>query len=123
MPYLGEAVCFQLIQWVVRLRDYDVAEWYRRSAESGDFRGQISHAGVLAQRGDLDGAAHWLRCAAEAAWPDLLRRVADDLDASPQPFLREMAAWLRERADAREREGVPATTYLRQRVRLTTAQL
>lgn len=31
-------------------------DWYRRSAEAGDFRGQASYATLLADGGDLDQA-------------------------------------------------------------------
>lgn len=86
--------------WEVAPDPAVAADWYRRSAEAGDFRGQISHAAVLTQQGDIDGAVHWLRRAAETARPDLLRRIADDLEESPHESLREMAAHLRERARA-----------------------
>ncbi|MCY1401462.1 Sel1 repeat protein [compost metagenome] len=37
------------------------AQWYRRSAEAGDFRGQFSHAAVLADQGLIEQAVVWLR--------------------------------------------------------------
>ncbi|NVZ67057.1 sel1 repeat family protein, partial [Pseudomonas gingeri] len=36
-------------------------EWYRLSAEAGDFRGQFSYATVLADLGRVDQALEWLR--------------------------------------------------------------
>jgi TPR repeat protein len=41
-------------------------DWYRRSAEAGDFRGQRSLASVLLEAGFIDEAEHWLRRAAES---------------------------------------------------------
>ena len=38
-------------------------DWYRRSAEGGDFRGQFSHAAVLADHGMTDEALAWLQLA------------------------------------------------------------
>jgi len=93
--------------WEVAPDPAAAADWYRRSAEAGDFRGQISHAAVLTQKGDIDGAAQWLRCAAETARPDLLCRVADDLEDSPHESLREVAAHLRERARGSARVEPP----------------
>ena len=36
-------------------------DWYRRSAEGGDFRGQFSYAAVLADAGRIDEAVGWLQ--------------------------------------------------------------
>ena len=36
-------------------------DWYRRSADGGDFRGQFSYAAVLADEGHIDEALVWLR--------------------------------------------------------------
>ncbi len=88
--------------WEVECDPRRAADWYRRSAEGGDFRGQISHAGVLAQRGDIDAAVFWLRCAAETARPDLLRQLAAQLEQSPHAALRSTAAHLLERAAQHE---------------------
>ena len=33
--------------------------WYERSARGGDFRGQFSHASVLAEAGRIDEALTW----------------------------------------------------------------
>ncbi|MNH40616.1 hypothetical protein D3C81_1864630 [compost metagenome] len=34
-------------------------DWYRRSAEAGDFRGQFSYATVLMERNQFDDAMLW----------------------------------------------------------------
>jgi TPR repeat protein len=41
-------------------------DWYRKSAEAGDFRGQRSLASVLLEAGFVDEAEYWLRRAAES---------------------------------------------------------
>ncbi len=72
-------------------RDLDLAhQWYRRSAEAGDFRGQISHATVLAERGDLAGARVWLERALEGGNLNFLRVAREQLAASLPPSLNEL---------------------------------
>lgn len=88
--------------WEIGRDPLRAADWYRRSAEGGDFRGQISHAGVLAQQGDIETAVFWLRCAAETARPDLLRHLAAELERSPHAALRATAAHLLECATRHE---------------------
>lgn len=73
-------------------RDELVAfDWYRRSAEAGDFRGQASCAAVLAQRGEVDAAAAWLRRAIDTGTPAFLSKLANELAGSPHEILREVA--------------------------------
>ena len=67
-------------------------DWYRRSAEAGDFRGQASHAAVLAQRGEVDAAAQWLRRAMETGTPAFLSMLARQLADSPHAVLRDIGA-------------------------------
>ncbi len=67
-------------------------DWYRRSAEAGDFRGQASCAAVLAQRGEIDAAAAWLRGAAETGTPAFLSKLAGELADSPHEILRDIGA-------------------------------
>lgn len=72
-------------------RDLDLAhQWYRRSAEAGDFRGQFSHATVLAERGDLAGARVWLERALEGGNLNFLRVAREQLAASLPPSLNEL---------------------------------
>ena len=40
--------------------DAAARDWYRRSAEGGDFRGQFSYAAVLADEGEIEEALEWL---------------------------------------------------------------
>lgn len=65
--------------------------WYQSSAEGGDFRGQCSHASVLAEEGRVTEAVHWLRLAMKTATPEYLRQLRQVLVESPQPELRELA--------------------------------
>ena len=72
-------------------RDLALAhQWYRRSAEAGDFRGQFSHATVLAERGDLAGARIWLERALEGGNLNFLRVAREQLAASLPPSLNEL---------------------------------
>ncbi len=75
-------------------RDLGAAhQWYRRSAEAGDFRGQFSHASVLAERGDLPAARIWLERALEGGNLNFLRVARHGLEQSADsmpPSLREL---------------------------------
>jgi len=75
----------------------EAAQWFRRSAEAGDFRGQYSHAQVLIEQGKLDEALSWLRLAIDQSHVELCREMAKVLSEHPEPRLREMATY----ADAR----------------------
>lgn len=83
--------------------DADAAfDWYRKSADGGDFRGQCSHASMLAERGLIDDSAHWLRLAIHTAIPSFATKLAETLAASAQPEFRKIAQ------EIRERHAVPA---------------
>lgn len=85
-------------------RDLEQARsWYRRSAEAGDFRGQFSHAALLAEAGELDAALHWLQCALEGGNLRFLRVAREQLAQAEQPALRQMAlAYYRRAAELGE---------------------
>jgi len=71
--------------------DPDTAcDWYRRSAEAGDFRGQFNHATVLLARGQNHTAYHWLKEAVCNGSPDFLATVGMALTAQPDPQLRRI---------------------------------
>lgn len=72
-------------------------DWYRRSAEGGDFRGQFSHAAVLADDGRIDEALHWLNQALEGGNLNFLRVGSDSLLACAHPQMRAMAHAYRQR--------------------------
>lgn len=77
------------------------AQWYRRSAQRGDFRGQTSHASVLAQGGHLDAALAWLRSVAKTATPAFLERLAGDLMQSPREQLQRVGEEMRNEVERR----------------------
>ncbi len=66
-------------------------DWYRRSAEAGDFRGQFSHAAVLAERGEVAAALIWLRRALAGGNLNFLRFARSALLQAEQPALRQLA--------------------------------
>ncbi|YAF62142.1 Tetratricopeptide-like helical protein [Pseudomonas sp. E102] len=73
------------------------AEWYRRSAEAGDFRGQFSHAAVLAQEGRIDESLTWLREALAGGNVSFLRVSSEALRDALHPEVRAMACAYRQR--------------------------
>ncbi|WP_044873827.1 tetratricopeptide repeat protein [Pseudomonas sp. LFM046] len=73
-------------------------DWYRRSALAGDFRGQFSHAAVLAEEGQLDDALHWLHQALDGGNLNFLRASRARLTRAPHPSLRALAAAYYQRA-------------------------
>ncbi|MEN0105873.1 MAG: tetratricopeptide repeat protein [Pseudomonas sp.] len=74
------------------MRDLPLAhDWYRRSAEAGDFRGQFSHAAVLAERGETEAALAWLQQALQCGNLNFLRVARHSLQQAPQPELQALA--------------------------------
>lgn len=74
-------------------RDLPAAHaWYRKSALAGDFRGQASHAAVLAEAGRLQEAEHWLRIAIRQGSATFLATMRQTLEVSPHPSLRTLVA-------------------------------
>lgn len=94
---LGHAKSMNLVgrfleEGLVVPRDIEAAHlWYRRSAEAGDFRGQFSHASILAERGDLAGARFWIERALEGGNLNFLRIAGQQLLGSPYPELQLLA--------------------------------
>lgn len=82
--YLEEGICC----------DQDLAtahHWYCRSAEGGDFRGQFSHAAVLADQGLVADAVDWLKTALRTGNLNFLRGSRQTLLSSPHPEIRALA--------------------------------
>ncbi len=74
------------------LRDVALAhDWYRRSAEAGDFRGQFSHACVLAEQGQTEAAVTWLKRALQHGNLNFLRVARHTLQQAEHPELRHLA--------------------------------
>lgn len=66
-------------------------DWYRRSALAGDFRGQFSHAAVLADEGLIDEAMVWLRAALAGGNLNFLRVASKALLSAANPQIRTLA--------------------------------
>ncbi len=89
--YLEEGLCC--------VQDLAAAhEWYRRSAEGGDFRGQFSHAAVLADHGRIDEAIGWLNTALENGNLNFLQVSRKTLLQAPHPQVRALPLDYHERA-------------------------
>lgn len=67
-------------------------DWYRRSAVGGDFRGQFSHAAVLADEGNVDEALVWLRKALDGGNLNFLRVASKTLASATNPDIRALAS-------------------------------
>lgn len=76
------------------------AEWYRRSAEGGDFRGQYRYGRLLFERGRVDDGLAWLRLAVEDAPVGFCREMAGDLLGETDAALREVGFRALERIGA-----------------------
>jgi TPR repeat protein len=68
------------------------AEWYRRAAEAGDFRGQYNLASVLAMHGNIAEAETWLHRAMLDATADFLTLMSQRLATAAEPRLRDISA-------------------------------
>ncbi|AKA26683.1 tetratricopeptide repeat protein [Pseudomonas chlororaphis] len=73
-------------------------DWYRRSAEGGDFRGQFSHAAVLADAGRIDEALEWLGKALQGGNLNFLRVARGALLQATHPAVRALARDYHQRA-------------------------
>jgi TPR repeat protein len=76
--------------------------WYKRSAQAGDFRGQFSHAAMLAEEGDIDTAVMWLQRALEGGNTNFLRSSVAVLEQARQPTIKAMATLYAQRLQALE---------------------
>ncbi|MNP51143.1 Sel1 repeat protein [compost metagenome] len=86
--------------------DKDAAvEWYRRSAEAGDFRGQFSHAAILADQGHVEQAIEWLRKALAGGNLNFLRVSTQALLQAGHRQIRAVAEEYRVRLLELERQA------------------
>jgi hypothetical protein len=89
--YLEDGVCCE--------QDLAAAhDWYRRSAEAGDFRGQFSHAAVLADQGRIEEAVSWLKIALSIGNLNFLRASRSTLLKATPPAIRALARDYHQRA-------------------------
>jgi hypothetical protein len=72
------------------------ADWYRRSAEAGYFRGQYNWASILLKAGRCDEAARWFERAALGGTAAMRRAVMELIAraGAPRP-LQTLAARLK----------------------------
>jgi len=89
MHFLGQ---YYEYGWETPVDRATAFEWYRRSAEGGDFRGQCSHASVLAGQGKVTEAVHWLRLAMQTATPQYLSHLRHALTQSEHVELRALSS-------------------------------
>ncbi|WP_083185015.1 tetratricopeptide repeat protein [Pseudomonas floridensis] len=73
-------------------------EWYRRSAEAGDFRGQFSHATVLAERGEIEQSVIWLKKALSGGNLNFFRVSRAVLLNAPHPAIRTLSEGYHQKA-------------------------
>lgn len=73
-------------------------DWYRRSAEGGDFRGQFSHGAILADAGRIDEALDWLQRALAGGNLNFLRVARAALLEARHPEIRQLALAYHQRA-------------------------
>lgn len=89
--YLEDGVCCE--------QDLSAAyDWYRRSAEGADFRGQFSHAAVLADQGKIEEALRWFKTALSAGNLNFLRVSGKTLLSSSHAEVRALALSYHQRA-------------------------
>jgi TPR repeat protein len=101
--YLEEGVCCG--------QDLPLAyDCYRRSAEGGDFRGQFSHAAVLADQGHVEQALGWFKTALSIGNLNFLRVSRKTLLEATHPRIRALALDYHQRAaelgDSNDRQAL-----------------
>ncbi len=77
--------------WVVETNLDTAFDYYHRSAEAGDFRGQYNYGRMLADRGRVDEGAEWTRRTLDTATPGFIKKMGRALLDSPYPAFREIA--------------------------------
>lgn len=87
--------------WAMPINEAEAEQWYRRAADAGDFRGQISYAGVLAEQGKISASLHWLREAMKTATPAVLEGLSQQLLQSPEAEFRAVGEEMRTKARSR----------------------
>lgn len=89
-------------------KDADAAFFcYGEAAAGGDFRGQFSYAGMLAQRGRKAEALEWLRKVADNATPRYLQEAGRLLAESPDEDFRGIGRAMAAQAAAKAASSMP----------------
>ena len=74
-------------------------DYYRRAAQGGDFRGQFNYARLLAERGDIDAALHWLQRVPHTATSAFIAKMQAWLAASPLGAFRALGHEMNDKSD------------------------
>ena len=77
--------------WVVDADATIALDYYRCAAQGGDFRGQFNYARLLAERGEIDHALHWLRRVPRTATVAFVTQMQRWLAVSPIGAFRALA--------------------------------
>jgi TPR repeat protein len=88
MHFLGQ---FHENGWETPASLETAIDWYKRSADAGDFRGQCSYASVLYDAGDIDRARDLLQSAGAKATPAFRDHLIKVLASSDSRAIRELA--------------------------------
>lgn len=83
--------------WVVKKNQITAFEWYRRSAEKGDYRGCHNYATILAERGQLPEALDWWQQALPDATSDILLAMQHTLSTFDHPRAHLLLLEIKER--------------------------
>ena len=83
--------------WVVEKQPDTALEWYRRSAESGDYRGCHNYATILAEKGQITAALGWWQKALPEATPDILSAMSRTLATLEHPEAQVLLLAAKER--------------------------
>lgn len=77
--------------WLVEADHAVAAEYYRKAAEGGDFRGQYNYSLLLAEQGKMTDAIHWMQQALAGAHLRFARTMASTLSSFPTPEFKQIA--------------------------------
>ena len=86
--------------WETPANPIAALEWYQRSADGGDYRGQHNYATALLSMGQPDEALRYWRMAVKDATPDILQAMQRELSEPNAPQDPELMATLQERLKA-----------------------
>lgn len=86
--------------WETPANPIAALEWYQKSADGGDYRGQHNYATALVGLGRPDEALHYWRMAVKDATPDILQAMYRELHQPGAPQDPELMETLHARLEA-----------------------
>lgn len=86
--------------WVVDISLDTAFDYYHRSAEAGDFRGQYNYGRMLADRGRVEEGAVWILKTLETATQGFIEKMGRALLDSPHQSFRDVAQTALQRVTA-----------------------